>query len=122
MPRKWSSVIPALIQSATPEKETVGEPVPRTLARSSNEAGSGPIQQSVQLRLLTIATQHVRQHTNLAGTMAERPAAPLVRDEEARAPCVPDGAVARETPRLFAGNTAGTETWLDAGEPSRGET
>jgi hypothetical protein len=31
---------------------------------------------------LTIASLHDRQHTELAGTTTERPAAPLHRDEE----------------------------------------
>jgi hypothetical protein len=44
----------------------------------------------------------------------------LVRDEEARARHVPDGAVARETPQALADNTVGTAAWLDAREPSRG--
>ena len=56
----------------------------------------------------TVGTQHDRQHTDLAGTAAKRPAAPLVRDEEASARRVPDGAVAREAQRPFADNTAGT--------------
>jgi hypothetical protein len=37
----------------------------------------------VQQRPLTAASQHDRQHTELAGTTAKRPAPPLVRDEEA---------------------------------------
>jgi len=37
----------------------------------------------VQQRPLTVASQHDRQHTKLAGTTAKRPGAPLVRDEEA---------------------------------------
>ena len=44
----------------------------------------------VQQRPLTAASEHDRQHTELAGATAKRPAAPLVRDEEARARCVPD--------------------------------
>ena len=36
----------------------------------------------VQQRPLTVASQHERQRTELAGTIAKRPAAPLVRDEE----------------------------------------
>jgi hypothetical protein len=37
----------------------------------------------VQQRPLTTAGQHDRQYTELAGTTAKRPAAPLVRDQEA---------------------------------------
>ena len=37
----------------------------------------------VQQRPLTAASKRERQHTELAGTTAKRPAAPLVRDEEA---------------------------------------
>jgi hypothetical protein len=37
----------------------------------------------VQQRPLTAASQHDRQHTQLAGTTVNCPEAPLVRDEEA---------------------------------------
>jgi hypothetical protein len=37
----------------------------------------------VQQRSLTAASKHNRQHTELAGATAKRPAAPLVRDEKA---------------------------------------
>ena len=37
----------------------------------------------VQQRAHTAAIEHDRQYTDLAGTTAKRPAAPLVRDEEA---------------------------------------
>jgi hypothetical protein len=37
----------------------------------------------VQQRPLTATSQRDHQHTNLAGATAKRPAAPLVRDEEA---------------------------------------
>jgi hypothetical protein len=74
----------------------------------------------VQQRPLTAASNHDRQQTGLAGTTSKRPGAPLVRDEEARARRVPDGAVAREVSRPLADNTAGIATWLDAREPSRG--
>ncbi len=42
-----------------------------------------------------------------------------LRDEEARARRVPDGAVAREVIRPLADNTAGIATWLDECEPDR---
>jgi hypothetical protein len=45
---------------------------------------------------------------------------PIVRDEEARARCMPDEAVAREVSRPLLDNTAGTTTWFDAGEPGCG--
>jgi len=51
--------------------------------------------------------------------MDKRPAAPLVRDEDARARRVPDGAASRGAPRSLPDNTAGTATWLDAREPGR---
>ncbi len=73
----------------------------------------------VQQRPLTIASQHDHQHTEFAGTMAKHPAAPLVRDEEARARCVPDGMVARGLSQPLADNNAGIATWLDACEPAR---
>jgi hypothetical protein len=37
----------------------------------------------VQQRPLTVPSQHDRQHTEQAGTATKRPAAPLVRDQEA---------------------------------------
>jgi hypothetical protein len=49
----------------------------------------------VQQRPLTAASQHSRQHTELAGTTSKRPAAPLVRDEEAVPVACPIG---RSTP------------------------
>ena len=42
----------------------------------------------VQQRPLTATSQHDHQHTDLAGTTDKRPAAPLVRDEEANASVV----------------------------------
>ena len=39
----------------------------------------------VQQRPLTATSEHGHWHTELAGTTDKRPAAPLVRDEEARA-------------------------------------
>ena len=52
--------------------------------------GSGPVQQKIQQHSLTAASTSYRPRPALAGTADKRPAAPLVRDEEARARCVPD--------------------------------
>jgi hypothetical protein len=51
---------------------------PMTQAQYSNH---------VRQRPLPVASQHDRQHTELAGTMAKRPAAPQVRDDEATYHC-----------------------------------
>ena len=48
--------------------------------------GQAQYSSNVQQRPLTTASQHDHQHTELAGTTAKRPAAPLVRDEEATVP------------------------------------
>ena len=48
------------------------------LPEATQEYSSG-----VQQRPLTAASEHDRQHTELAGTTGKRPAPPLVRDEEA---------------------------------------
>jgi hypothetical protein len=94
------------------------EPIRTTTTRAANAAHK--YSTGVQQRPPTVASKHDRQHTELAGTTTKRPAAPLVRDEEARARRVPDGAVAREVSRPLADNGAGIATWLDAGEPNRG--
>jgi hypothetical protein len=69
-------------ESLTLLKTVTGSP-------GSGLAYSGKVQQ----RARTTASQYDRQHTELAGMTAERPVLPLVRDEEARARRVPDGAV-----------------------------
>ena len=99
------------------EKRAVGGLAPRPAREPMRQA---QYSNHVQQRPLTAASKRERQHTELAGTTAKRPAAPLVRDEEARARRVPDGAVAREAPQALADNTVGTAAWLDAREPSRG--
>jgi hypothetical protein len=63
-----------------PEKQTVGPRAPR---RVSLPMGLAQYSSNVQQRRLTTASQHDHQHTELAGTTAKRPAAPLVRDEKA---------------------------------------
>jgi hypothetical protein len=57
----------------------------------------------VQQRPLTTASRPDRQRTKQAGTTTRRPGAPLVRDEEARARCVPDGRSTRGYSRSPAG-------------------
>jgi hypothetical protein len=61
-------------------KQTVGPRAPR---RVSLPMGQAQYSSNVQQRPLTTTCQHDHQHTELAGTTAKRPAAPLVRDEEA---------------------------------------
>jgi hypothetical protein len=58
-----------------------GQPRPELLMRHT------PYSAKVQQRPLPAASDHDRQHTELAGTMNKRPAAPLVRDEEAAGSC-----------------------------------
>jgi hypothetical protein len=99
-----------------PEKQTVGGQAPRCGHEPMRKA---QYSSKVQQRPLTTASQHDRQHTELAGATDKRPAAPLVRDEEAHARRVPDRAVAREASRPLADNTAGIATWLDACEAAR---
>ena len=73
----------------------------------------------VQQRPLPATSIHDRQHTELAGTTAKRPAPSVVRDEEARARRVPDEVVDRGSPRSPPDNTASTATWLDARDTGR---
>ena len=58
---------------------------------------------NAQQRPLTTASQHDHQHTELAGTTAKRPAAPLVRDEEAVPAACPIGRSAPGNPRSLPG-------------------
>jgi hypothetical protein len=55
----------------------------------------------VQQRPLTATSQRDHQHTDLAGATAKRPAAPIVRDEEA---AVPDRLVNDGNSRSLADN------------------
>ncbi len=66
----------------------------------------------VQQRPLTVASQHDRQHTKLAGTTAKRPGAPLVRDEEATVPAACP--IGRSTP----GNHGHSQTTRYADSPA----
>jgi hypothetical protein len=97
----------------------------RTVADSESRTLLKPLMASAYRRKYsnvppTVGTKHDRQHTDLAGTAAKHPAAPLVRDEGAHARRVPDGTVTGEVSRPLADNTAGIATWLDARESSRG--
>ena len=78
--RRWSSL------------NRSGQPRPELLMRHTYSA-------EVQQRPLTVASQHDRQHTELAGTTTIRPAAPLVRDEEAAEPRPPSSV---SPPRLVS--------------------
>ena len=71
------------------------------IAKTAAHVYSGEIQQHT----LTSASSGERPQPALAGTAAIRPALPLVRDEEARARCVPVG---RGTP----GNHGHSRVWI----------
>jgi hypothetical protein len=96
-----------------------GQEAGRTIFASR---GSAPTTYSteVQQRPLTAASEHDRQHTELAGATAKRPAAPLVRDEEAAGsnPATPTRITRSEgclpTPRQKLGScweTFGRRSW-----------
>jgi hypothetical protein len=53
------------------------------LAGLGNETGGEPIQQQITATLLAATSTSYHPHPALAGTADKRPAAPLVRDEEA---------------------------------------
>jgi hypothetical protein len=78
------------------------------------------VRSQVQQQPLTAASQHNRQHTEQAGRMAKRPAAPLVRDEEAcLTPKVDTNdpglrwiSMDRGSERFQAGDCAGHPEWI----------
>jgi hypothetical protein len=79
-PAHDARTIRASLGYVRPEKQTVGGQAPRCGHEPMRKA---QYSSKVQQRPLTTASQHDRQHTELAGATDKRPAAPLVRDEEA---------------------------------------
>jgi len=79
----------------------------RTLVKTNRyPVGRGQQRYSteVQQQPLTAASKHDHEHTELAGRMAKRPAAPLVRDEEeAIVPAASDRAVNSRSRRSLTG-------------------
>src|SRR5256885_4940639 len=74
---------PSPTPTATRSLSTTAPDGPNATGRSPSPEDRGCARGRLQQRPLTVASQHDRQHTRLAGTTAKRPAAPLVRDEEA---------------------------------------
>jgi hypothetical protein len=68
---------------ARPEKRKAGEPVPRTSPGRAMRRAASRYSSKVQQRPLTATSTSYRPRPALAGTADKRPAAPLVRDEEA---------------------------------------
>ena len=66
-----------------PEKQTVGEPVPCTSPGRAMRRAAGRYSSKVQQRPLTATSTSYHPRPALAGTADKRPAAPLVRDQEA---------------------------------------
>ena len=62
---------------------SLGQPLGLYAAHSTARKCGAQYSAEAQQRHLAAASQHDRQHTELAGTTTKRPAAPLVRDEEA---------------------------------------
>ena len=68
------------------QARTVADSESRTLLKTARGFG---VQQKVQQRPLTVGTQHDRQHTDLAGTAAKRPASKRAEMRPAAAPSAP---------------------------------